>query len=289
MPSSSCWRFLSTPSARRATLDFAGDRPGHGNFYPRPPRGGRRFCSRRDEAGQKDFYPRPPRGGRRADQPDRHGHAISIHALREEGDLEQRQPQQRRLISIHALREEGDQRPSRAVQPFPYFYPRPPRGGRHTDRPPISRPRPISIHALREEGDFSRKSPGLTLMRFLSTPSARRATSPHKSLQITNRFLSTPSARRATSCRFPCQMLLSFLSTPSARRATLLSISMSNAPFYFYPRPPRGGRPGTAINHDVYIQFLSTPSARRATQGQGWRPPYFGISIHALREEGDQR
>ena len=59
----------------------------------------------------KNFYPRPPRGGRRiwlvSSPPVYH---ISIHALREEGD---------RLcffltvckqdISIHALREEGDQ------------------------------------------------------------------------------------------------------------------------------------------------------------------------------------
>ena len=36
-----------------------------------------------------------------------------------------------------------------------------------------------------------------------------------------NKFLSTPSARRATSCRVIwVQSLLEFLSTPSARRAT---------------------------------------------------------------------
>ena len=59
-----------------------------------------------------DFYPRPPRGGRLPTiQRSRCVAAISIHALREEGD---------RLvltlrnifvpISIHALREEGDPR-----------------------------------------------------------------------------------------------------------------------------------------------------------------------------------
>ena len=65
-----CWatstkRFLSTPSARRATggqfLFHAGNR----DFYPRPPRGGRQFAV---------FTPA-------ADS------SISIHALREEGDF----------------------------------------------------------------------------------------------------------------------------------------------------------------------------------------------------------
>ena len=34
-------------------------------------------------------------------------------------------------------------------------------------------------------------------------------------------------------------------------------------------------------------QFLSTPSARRATDEAGEGAKGFGISIHALREEGD--
>ena len=34
-------RFLSTPSARRATLDLFGGACHQGDFYPRPPRGGR--------------------------------------------------------------------------------------------------------------------------------------------------------------------------------------------------------------------------------------------------------
>ena len=55
--------FLSTPSARRATTE----RPAigrHGkNFYPRPPRGGRRVPTGAGSA-RRNFYPRPPRGGR---------------------------------------------------------------------------------------------------------------------------------------------------------------------------------------------------------------------------------
>ena len=56
------------------------------------------------------------------------------------------------------------------------FYPRPPRGGRlgGTGREQLHRC--ISIHALREEGDASNGSVVQRWVQFLSTPSARRAT-----------------------------------------------------------------------------------------------------------------
>ena len=61
------------------------------------------------DQSMEDFYPRPPRGGR-------HGlcgifgkvDMISIHALREEGDLIFAVCVHLFFISIHALREEGD-------------------------------------------------------------------------------------------------------------------------------------------------------------------------------------
>ena len=57
---------------------------------------------------------------------------------------------------------------------------------------------------------------------------------------------------------------LAFLSTPSARRATL------------------------AHNYESGLNgFLSTPSARRATYLLTVPPTSIKISIHALREEGD--
>ena len=124
---------------------------------------------------------------------------ISIHALREEGDDGSAEvssqfseflstPSARRAtgndtdykrwakISIHALREEGDISSRQFVTFWCYFYPRPPRGGRHItaqfealfktflSTPSARRatftsclPSPlknISIHALREEGDI---------------------------------------------------------------------------------------------------------------------------------------
>ena len=79
--------FLSTPSARRATQ-----------------------CGQLRHQLLQDFYPRPPRGGRRLAKIIGHAlNAISIHALREEGDG-QALPHVdiAQSISIHALREEGD-------------------------------------------------------------------------------------------------------------------------------------------------------------------------------------
>ena len=51
---------------------------------------------------------------------------ISIHALREEGDHGRAQVLQKHGISIHALREEGDMPRTTAATPWSYFYPRPP-------------------------------------------------------------------------------------------------------------------------------------------------------------------
>ena len=145
-------------------------------------------------------------------------------------------------ISIHALREEGDPSTPSVCAAIPYFYPRPPRGGRlwscwmataaryFYPRPPRGGrqgrfhgmscsfyfyPRPprggrraplltprdssrISIHALREEGDLN---------------------------DFTKRGI-----------------LIIFLSTPSARRATCMMPRWTTTGSYFYPRPPRGGR-----------------------------------------------
>ena len=57
-------RFLSTPSARRATAVGAGRHLGAGDFYPRPPRGGRPATPLWPTRRFSYFYPRPPRGGR---------------------------------------------------------------------------------------------------------------------------------------------------------------------------------------------------------------------------------
>ena len=92
-------------------------------------------------------------------------------------------------ISIHALREEGDRDSSSLSSLIQYFYPRPPRGGR-----PLS----IALNLVH-------------VIRFLSTPSARRATAAAGRMSARRwKFLSTPSARRATpqgrTCNLPCRI-----------------------------------------------------------------------------------
>ena len=78
-----------------------------------------------------------------------------------------------------------------------------------------------------------------------------------------------------------------FLSTPSARRATALSWSFKSSSWHFYPRPPRGGRRQLSSVPVALLLFLSTPSARRATDLYRFIADFRVISIHALREEGD--
>ena len=78
-----------------------------------------------------------------------------------------------------------------------------------------------------------------------------------------------------------------FLSTPSARRATLQRRGGVRRMGNFYPRPPRGGRQNQRAILDSVAKFLSTPSARRATTATDEQAFGYQISIHALREEGD--
>ena len=101
-------------------------------------------------------------------------------------------------------------------------------------------------------------------------------------------FLSTPSARRATSRLRPCLRWYSFLSTPSARRATTTAFRTTTTPRNSFLSTPSARRATYIDAHlDDEVQFLSTPSARRATQGHSLLAKSKQISIHALREEGD--
>ena len=173
------------------------------DFYPRPPRGGRldgghcivcpfqflstpsarratRCCQLR---WKRVTFLSTPSARRATGSPERvpDHRDISIHALREEGDSNAScscgvlsvflsTPSARRAthcvmcgdstnaISIHALREEGDAQACRDSGPRQC----------------------ISIHALREEGDRTRRRMDWLCFEFLSTPSARRATTSGK-------------------------------------------------------------------------------------------------------------
>ena len=58
---------------------------------------------------------------------------------------------------------------------------------------------------------------------------------------------------------------------------------------HFYPRPPHGGRLTLIWPMLFFWIFLSTPSAWRATAASSSSCSGSGISIHALRMEGDRQ
>ena len=198
-------KFLSTPSARRATGGILYALPSLYNFYPRPPRGGRpavctttypassflstpsaRRATRRSRSGRRcsrNFYPRPPRGGRPSSD-----------------------------FSTPKTRD---------------FYPRPPRGGRPFSGRMAAAAHGISIHALREEGD-------LLPIPFCSSQTI--------SIHALREEGDVPGAAKGRRCAD------------------------------FYPRPPRGGRPGRSRSASTTTRFLSTPSARRATDADPQNP-----------------
>ena len=146
-------------------------------------------------------------------------------------------------ISIHALREEGDGAPHPAGARTQHFYPRPPRGGRR-----------------------SRNSSFGKSKVFLSTPSARRATT--RGLRRSCRGPISIHALREEGDAYTAECMEAlkvFLSTPSARRAT-------------YARRRR------ADGYVISIHALREEGDRhlcRCGAGPG------KISIHALRKEGD--
>ena len=170
----------------------------------------------------------------------------------------------------------------------------------------------ISIHALREEGDYEVYSSAAADMIFLSTPSARRATFAWaRAAKKRERFLSTPSARRATSGRCPRLRQDRYFYPRPPRGGRHASRRHRQHRANFYPRPPRGGRRDFYVQGVDLTEFLSTPSARRATSSAFFMPQNHRflstpsarratgdasgvqrapvISIHALREEGDQQ
>ena len=195
------------------------------NFYPRPPRGGRRSMASRS-FGSTLFLSTPSARRATAEQLRQPmGGMISIHALREEGDTGKLYTFLAYEISIHALREEGDTRTRESARSTKNFYPRPPRGGRRIYIELDGSPKFISIHALREEGDISDTENPIPPRYFYPRPprGGRRMTTTGRYWQ-TSVFLSTPSARRATSSSLSGWMWKLFLSTPSARRATFCQL-----------------------------------------------------------------
>ena len=191
------------------------------------------------------------------------------------------------LISIHALREEGDKRFSSTSSSLWNFYPRPPRGGRQwkkdnlpTRQEFLSTPSArratcglfaavvvlvISIHALREEGDAGRSPARWRHHDFYPRPPrGGRQLQEYVVPGRSDFYPRPPRGGRHLSLRVPAPGSDFYPRPPrGGRRPSRHSPAWTRN---FYPRPPRGGRRFVFHRADI-VQ---------------------AISIHALREEGDQ-
>ena len=125
----------------------------------------------------------------------------------------------------------------------PYFYPRPPRGG----RPRAQRKRP-------DMRNF-----------YPRPPRGGRRFANAIEMELIHFYPRPPRGGRLCNRRMLCKTQ-PFLSTPSARRATVIRVKPIWMLINFYPRPPRGGRHADFCNYFANSVFLSTPSVRRATK-----------------------
>ena len=216
------WLFLSTPSARRATTGYInGPFPNLISIHALREEGDLGIMLI-DMMG-RNFYPRPPRGGRLIVRFSFHSFIPFLST-----------PSARRATFL----------PLVLISSSSYFYPRPPRGGRPHSFCAQNVVVPISIHALREEGDTFTRRVWTGAVYFYPRP---------------------PRGGRQKSFSKPAATA-KFLSTPSARRATFRRMMMLR-------------------DHDISIHALREEGdifAAHLVQA-------VKISIHALREEGDGR
>ena len=212
------------------------------------------------------FYPRSPCGERRliSDEVNANN-VISIHALLAESDARPWPGAADAWISIHALLAESD--------------------GFYADMMALTA---ISIHALLAESDLAVLHVRGHHLRFLSTLSLRRATSPWPSTSrmlaisihallaesdssaccgVRRKYISIHALLAESDSKTPCVRLSIevFLSTLSLRRATVLVWCSSGGVSDFYPRSPCGERHSGYDGLIKVTVFLSTLSLRRAT------------------------
>ena len=189
------------------------------DFYPRPPRGGRRLY-RHSQADVVNFYPRPPQGGRPLQFPlVRTDDVISIHALREEGDLKG----QKKVVGR-------------------YLFLSTPSARRATDATTTGSNTGtfLSTPSARRATRAARSCKSASI--FLSTPSARRATTFSRHHHVAE-AISIHALREEGDVRCKDLILGQQISIHALReegdspRPTAAFLSSN-----FYPRPPRGGR-----------------------------------------------
>ena len=215
---------------------------------------------------QKYFNPRPPWGGRLI--------LLRLHS--------------RGFSNFNPRPPWGGRHGTEAFIPHTeYFNPRPPWGGRpiwpciaiisrnFNPRPPWGGRRCL-LWWCASHSDFNprppwggrRRPPFIFILKsaFQSTPSVGRATLDYTTVK-TNFFISIHALR----------------GEGDVHGFTMAGLPCEN----FNPRPPWGGRPWQSARAGRTGTFQSTPSVGRATRRRTGHRRHCGISIHALRGEGD--
>ena len=282
--------FLSTPPSRVATILLVHFLLIYKSFYPRHPRGWRRY-GLSSGAGAYRFYPRHPRGWRPIQRNREHNHfSVSIHATLAGGD-------QSKCIIIRRKR---------------CFYPRHPRGWRPFAVWALPIPRIVSIHATLAGGDFRSLDvlfliivsihatlaggdiQGLSrtryALKFLSTPPSRVAT-PFFMAKNSEGVCFYPRHprgwRRAVALRWHYRYLRFYPRHPRGWR-----LPKQAASFYhnrcFYPRHPRGWRLKSAKSLAIIspVSIHATLAGGDATDFASPRTAST-VSIHATLAGGD--
>ncbi len=146
----------------------------------------------------------------------------------------------------------------------------------------------ISIHALREEGDITSTAGSLTTSDFNPRPPRGGR---HKIILDTltiAKFQSTPSARRATcDSGLLCFAILDFNPRPPRGERPGGGLKNAFTVFISIHALREEGDLMVVLIIPTFKKFQSTPSARRATRSALLANGIVLISIHALREEGD--
>ena len=248
--------------ALREEGDLQGLRPLYPirNFYPRPPRGGRRQQAVVTALRKLDFYPRPPRGGRRRG----HTHAEGADRFLSTPSARRATGHCNRCSNVdpdfYPRPPRGGRRAHFAMLfSARYFYPRPPRGGRRNPHAQGADRKDISIHALREEGDqWSAAVVGWLRDFYPHPPRGGRPPHPAGRLEGYHFYPRPPRGGRHLGCSQMSIHKYFYPRPPRGGRPAVRLLLWSS--FNFYPRPPRGGRPFSFMYHvDTAKDFYPRP------------------------------
>ena len=168
--------------------------------------------------------------------------------------------------------------------PVPYFYPRPPGGGRRRGVGDKGNGVRISIHALRVEGDFPIPCCQLRQKQFLSTPSGWRATAHTVGAAFVlcvHFYPRPPGGGRLVNLLICCTFFHFYPRPPGGGRLIPRRDCAAHVP-YFYPRPPGGGRQQKRTKFlSVFAQkgeeFASLRRGKRKFAGSVLKRTNFGL------------